>query len=356
MRMIQCKWEDCVSLKNNDIIEYYKNKKGKYLYFIGKGFDPRMCEGISLTLRANKDVMVYLLEYEEGKNSSSHNYAIYVQDNYKTLQSLTENIQELKIEAALSRLPIFLKKNLSKEFFKGYDRIIVDISSMPQIISFNLIKHIIQNCEDDFKIDIITCENSAFDDVIIPTGLDETANYLNGFSMFSMEMESEEDSFTVWLPLLGKNCKDELEKIYQFISPNEICPVLPFPSEDAKKSDEILSAVGELLFTSFEVEKRNILYIPENNVIQAYKKLCSTVEYYNETLNIIGKTKFIFTIGSSKLIGIGALLANMEISKHGINTSFAMVENDGYIFSATCYEPTKSNIYCVCLNDSIYDW
>ena len=353
---MNCRWEDCVYLKDEEIVDYYKGKNEKCLYFIGKGFDPRMCEGISLVLRANPNLTVYLIEYDEGKNSSSHKYSDCVDANYRRLKEIAKDIKDIKIETPLSRLPIFLKRNMPKDFFIGYEKVIIDISSMPQTISFNLIKHIVSNCGDEFKLDILTCENSAFDDIIIPTGLAETANYLNGFSMFSMEIESEDDSVTVWLPLLGKNCKDELEKIYSFISPNEICPVLPFPSTNPKKSDEILYAVGELLFSSFLVEKKNILYVAENNIVQVYKKLCSTVEYYNEALKIIGKTKFIFTVGSSKLIGIGALLASMEIYDNNISTSFALVENDGYIFNGANYDSAKNNIYCLCLYDNIYKW
>ncbi|MDY0278186.1 MAG: hypothetical protein RBQ97_08880 [Acholeplasma sp.] len=354
--MITYRWQNSVYLQDEEIVEFYKSKEERsILYILGKGFDPRMCEGLKLVSELSSNMKVCLLTYEEGIKSSSHKYDSLIDDNYSELFDIISNIEELKIDVNLSRLPIFLKKNMTKEFFSGYDRIIIDISSLPQSISFNLIKYIMNMCKTDLKIDIIACENSAFDEGIIPTGLSEKANYLNGFNMFSMEMESD-DAITIWLPLLGKNRNEELEKIYQFISPNEICPVLPFPSKNPRKSDEILCEVGELLFSTFNVDKNNILYIAENNIIHTYQRLCSTVEYYNKAIKIIKKTKFIFSIGSSKLIGIGALLANLEISNNNITTSFSLVENDGYLFDIKSYKQENNNVFCLCLNDSVFDW
>lgn len=350
------KWEDCIYLKDNEITDYYKSRKKKTLYFIGKGFDPRMCEGLSLFISHGLMPEVCLLNFHEGPNSTSHIYENYILQNYNKLKELTDNIKEINIDTPLSRLPIFLRKEFTKDFFKNYEEIIIDISSMPQTISFNLIKYIEKNLRSSLKMSIITCENSEFDDAIIPTGLSETANYLNGFNMFSMDLDSTDNSVTVWLPVLGKNSNQELEKIFTFISPTEICPVLPFPSKKIGRSDEILHIVGELLFTSFRVEKKNIIYVSEDNIIQVYKKLYNVIEYYNHALSIIGDTKFIFSISSSKLIGIGALLASMEISDQKIDISFVLVENDGYIFDINNYNASKNSIYCLCLNDSIYNW
>lgn len=350
------KWEDCLYLKDNEITKYFLSKGKKILYFIGKGFDPRMCEGIKLLSNTEINFEVCLLHFTEGPNSTSNNYNDYIQQNYEELKKLSKTIYDVHISTPLSRLPIFLKKEFTKDFFQNYEEVIIDISSMPVTISFNLIKYII-NLNLSSKVSILTCENSEFDDAIIPTGFSETANYLNGFSMFSMDLDSLDNIVTVWLPILGKNCKEELEKIHAFISPNEICPVLPFPSRKPRRSDEILYIVGELLFSSFKIEKKNILYVTEDNIIQVYKKLYNVVEYYNEALGIIGNTKFIFSISSSKLIGLGALLASMEISdKKNIQNSFALVENDGYIFDISNYDSLKNSIYCLCLDDSIYNW
>jgi len=348
-------WEENVQLKNQGIIDFYEQNCGKCLFILGKGFDPRMCVGIEFLLRAKLDISVCLLEYSEGEHSSSHLYSEYADANYRKLTGLAVKIESVQIDVSLTNLPLFNKRVFTKDFFAEYNRVIIDVSALPQTISFNIIKDVYNQCGDLLSVDVLVCENSMFDDAIVPTGLAETANFLNGFNMFKMGMESENELVSVWMPILGKNCRDELERIFRFLSPEEICPVLPFPSADPKRSDEILKIVGELIF-SFSIEKRDLLYIAEDNMLHVYKKLCTAVEYYNKSLEIIGETKFIFSISSSKLIAVGVLLASMEIDKNGISTSFALVENEGYILDMAKYNPENNSIHCICLGNTVFDW
>lgn len=363
--MTSFRWDDCPYLKNQEIGEYYKNNDETVLYILAKGFDPRMCVGYESIRKAYNNIDVYLIEYDEGPNSSSLQYMKLVEENYTYLTSST-GVKLIRITSKDIVLPAIFKANLPKSELNNYTRIIVDISAMPQSISFNLIKYLVYADGITAKVDVLVCENSAFDDEIIPTGLAETANYLTGFNVFQMGRLESEDAITVWLPLLGKNCRDEIEKIYPFVSPNEICPVLPFPSSNPRKADEIMLSLGELLFTSFNVEKKNLIYVPESNALQTYKKICNVVEYYNEVLRLIkssqtdkpSQIKFILSNATSKLIGLGALLAYLDISSRPqkITASFVFVNNDGYHIKMEAYDARKNNLYCVCLKDSIFDW
>jgi hypothetical protein len=348
---------DCISLTGEfEIIEYYKDTKHRCLYILGKGFDPRMCEGLKVFQNIALNLDICLLEYKENVRSSSKKYIQNINENAKTLLGFNFSVKNVEIKPPLSKLPIFLKNNFTLEYLQNYERIIVDISSMPQNISFNLIKHMLNIFQDKFKIDIIICENGILEDSIIPVGLAETATFLNGFNRFSIDMESEENSIPIWFPLLGLNCRDELIKIHEYISPKEICPVLPFPSQNPKRSDEIIEYLGELLFTRFSIDKRSLLYVAENKIVDIYRKLCDTIYYYNNALKIIGNPKFIFSLESSKLIGLGALLASLDISSQNINSSFAFVEHDGYNFNSDKYDESKNILHCLCLTDNVYEW
>jgi len=350
-------WEDCLYLKNHDIINFYNNRQEATLFILGKGFDPRMCVGVEQLILAIKNLEIILLEYDEGPNSSSLQYADLTQKNYEKLLSITK-VRSLKIPLIETILPAFLKDNFSLDEINKYHRVVIDISAMPYSISFNLIKYFVNATKGNTKIDVLVCDNSTFDDAILPTGLAESANYLNGFNVFSMSLESEEDAVTIWLPLLGKNCKDELDKIYPFVTPDEICPILPFPSINPRKADEILLFLGEQLFMTFDVDRKNIIYVAESNITQVYKKICSVVEYYNDALQLINnsKNKFVFSTAASKLISLGALLASLEISSQKITTSFVLVNNDGYHLNFQSYKPDLNNLHCICLYDNIYEW
>lgn len=350
------RWEDCLCIKDKEILDHYSKRSENLLFFLGKGFDPRMCVGLELVKLSNNCVTVFMLEYNEAPHSSSHQYADRVEANCDRLKCLSQvTPYELLPQTVL---PVFLKTNFTKDLLLKYDRIVVDISAMPATISFNLVRYLVATINDKVKLDILVCENSRFDDAIAPTGLADTANYLTGFSSFTMELESEDDAVMVWIPLLGINCKEALMKIFPFVSPHEICPVLPFPSSNPRRADEILLDLGEAIFANFGADKKNLIYVSEVDVIQVYKKIYSVVEYYSRVLQLIknNKSKFIFSNAASKLIGLGALLASIELSKNDIANSFVLVANDGYRYDINEYVPSQNSLSCVCLNDNIFDW
>jgi hypothetical protein len=353
-------FNDLVFLNTNDkIVKFYQKDKNNCLYILGKGFDPRMLEGLNLILKKTNILEVKLIGFTDKGMSALPIQEELIKENMKKFNSFNVKYRELNIPAN-TNLPKFFRDNI--EIPEGCNRIIIDISSMPQSIYFNIIKqlwkYVISNKEKNnhLKLDIIACENSALDDAIVPTDL-ETANYLDGFSAFSNDLESDENRVSIWFPLLGKNNSRELEGLISFLKPDEICPVLPFPSKNPRRSDDILLDIGAPLYTDL-IEKRNIIYVAEQNVLDVYKKLYNAISYYNEVLKCIGEPRFYISTGSSKLISLGALLVYLRLLNldSGINISFAHVGNKGYNIDISGYNQINNQICLLCLEDNQYDW
>ena len=341
-----------------NIKEYYSLNRLKTLYVLNSGFDPRMCESIVKLQSCISEMDILLFKYEEGYHSSSEQYSNLVKNNLQILEGLKCNINKLDVKSNVNLLPLFKKAFNFSQLSSEYGRIVIDISSMPQSIFINLINYMIRENEKQgtIKLDIITCENSELDDAIVPTGLSDYAKPLIGFDTFSSDLESDENPIAVLIPLLGKSCREELEKLYSTFSPIEICPVLPFPSKNPRRSDEILSVLGKNLFESFSVETSNIVYVAEQNVFDVYIKLFNTIKHYQKVLAMIGNPRFYISIGSSKLIGLGALLANLKLRRQEITVAFAVVENSGYKLDITKYNSNNNLICCLSLKDSTYGW
>ena len=208
------------------------------------------------------------------------------------------------------------------------------------------------------KLCVAVCENSKFDDRIRPVIVDESAEYLPGFNTFSMLLE-QDDGETVWFPVLGLDDVTAFHIIDNYLKPIEICPVIPFPSKDIQRGERILRSCGEALFRERHVEKRNIIYVPENYPLWVYQKLYDTVRYYEKALHIDQNSnrviKYAFSSQSSKLIDIGVLLAIMDLVREGIKAGIVVVENQGYQ-AEDPYPKEDEELYCLCLNDSIFAW
>jgi hypothetical protein len=339
-----------------NIKRYYTESSLKTLYILNCGFDPRMCESIGKLQAFIPEMDILLLKNEEGYHSFSEKYHELIKENTDKLDKLKCKVEILNIKRETNILLLFRRRFNFADLSTKYGRIIIDISAMPQGIFINLINYMVKGTQKHktIKLDVIICENSELDDAILPIELSDTAKQLVGVDTFSNSMESDEDPIPILIPLLGKSHSEELEKLFSSFAPMEICPVLPFPSKNPRRSDEILSILGKTLFEAFSVETSNIVYVAEQNVFDVYNKLCQTIRHYQEVFKNIGNPRFYISIGSSKLIGLGALLASLSLKAENITVTFVTVDNHGYQFDITKYSTSNNFICCLCLNDKSY--
>lgn len=366
---MKLRWDECKLLKGSEEIRDFFANQRKKLFIMGKGFDPRMCKGIDVIKNADKNVNVVLIEYNETPKSSSKEYVSDSDANLKEFHKITDGMPVRKIVFSMwkendvgktSQVKKHLESEFSKEEIQKYDEIIIDMSAMPRSIYAILIR-IMNKRKGQAKLSIIACENSVFDDSITPTNTFEEATYLNGVGAYSIGSETNNDKTMVWFPMLGTGSTETVKKLADFLKPDEICPIVPFPSADVRRSEKILIKYKDVLFGSLGVETKNILYVSENNPILIYKKLCTSVFYYSEALSVLNKkenvkdTKFVFSMQSSKLMELGLLLTVLDLLDNQYMVGIAVVENEGYRMDRTQYDEEKNVLYCVCLDENIHE-
>jgi hypothetical protein len=345
------KWDPYVLLRNEEIspflkVYYPENSEKKLLYIMGEGFDMRMNRGIQC-LKENSptlDITCLLIQYDEGRSSSSKRYKPLVKKNTDELQTLVpeEKILTRKIElwsAEGKKRKRVGDQNVadvfnSADIFSNYTDIVVDISALPRGIYFSLIGKI-QAMLDQFfpenlkNFFIITAENANLDSNIKEFQPDSELSYVYGFRGGS-ELTSDKKQI-IWLPILGEGTAHQIGAAYEKIKPNEICPVLPFPSKDPRRSDALLIEYHQLLFDELNIEGQNIIYVPEQNPFEVYRTLSQTIRDYNETLAVVKGCDIVISTFSSKLLSIGALLCAYEFKeKNTIKVGILNVDSSGY--------------------------
>jgi len=123
------------------------------------------------------------------------------------------------------------------------------------------------------------------------------------------------DNPKVWLPILGEGQRLRLQRIFEKLGPNEICPVIPFPSRDPRRGDCLIEEYRQLLFDEYRVDPRNIVYASEFNPFEAYRQIFGTLDRYRVALGELGSCRVVISPLSSKLLSVGALLAAYDLSK-----------------------------------------
>ena len=358
-------FEDRLFVNNIDETINILKDKEKMIVIVGKGFDPRTTSFLEALVKIKNDFSVTVIDYdgpEESEDTSrSVNNANYIEGICQELDYQVIRAPSYKSDNDHGKKTLIISESVKKinaEYLKSYNNIVVDISAMTKALSFCLINQIHKQKSNEQKLYIVVTENSTYDDMIVPKITDNSAEFLPGFKTFKFSSISDEDA-TIWFPALGENSEEAYRIIDDFVSPDEICPILPFPSVRINRAENILRKMGEMMFRDNRVDKRNIILVPEESPQLVCKKLYQTIMYYYKALNIDGdkKIKFVFSSQSSKLIDLGILLTLIKLTSKGEQklVAFALVETSKYQVK-TEYNKKDEKTCCFSFDDNELTW
>jgi hypothetical protein len=319
------------------------------LFIVGLGFDPRTCQGLKAISQiggsGKRDCII--IQFDEGPSSPSAAYSKIIEDNGRTLQNLfPSGKKSLKPVAMWSpdnrRIGSRNAANIfaSLDDFSGYSDIVVDVSAMPRGLYFPLIGKILYIIDSSKRgeaslktpnLHVLVSENAQLDSRINYRAIDDEASYMYGFTG-ALDTESASDTPKVWIPILGEKQTQQLERIYNLVIPDEICPMLPMPSTNPRRTDNLLVEYRELLFDRLRVDQGNFIYVDEQNPFEVYSELHRAIIAYNKALSTLGGCQVVISALASKLLSLGALLAVYELKDYGSGVGIAHVETNGYIF------------------------
>lgn len=343
------RWLNCFLSEGSNFTPFWKSflrsQQRHILFVLGLGFDPRMCSAIREILKQGGDGKrdCRLLVFDEGPDSPSRQHSDRVQENREVLQQLLAdqgNISEHELRMWSTDGRRIGSRNAALVFrriddLSEYTDIIVDISALPRSIYFPLIAKLLllldssQHSTSLPNLHVVVSESVDLDRLIRAEGIDDDATYLHGFSG-EVDMEATAGIPRIWIPILGEDQAGELERIYDLVHPDEICPVLPFPSSNPRRGDNLILEYRQLLFDRFRVEPRNIIYASEKNPFEVYRELARTAIQYHDALNPLKGCKIVISTLSSKLLSLGALLTAYELK---LLVGIAHVEVSGYVIS-----------------------
>jgi hypothetical protein len=184
------------------------------------------------------------------------------------------------------------------------------------------------------NLHVVVAHSPVLDAAILDEGIDESATFLHGFSAAEFEREATREQPRVWLPVLGRGQRVQLDRILALVTPDEICPVLPSPAQNPREADDLMLEYRDLLFDQLRVEPRNVIYASESNPFEVYRQIVRSVRHYRRALAPLSGCKAVVSAMSSKLSSLGALLAAYELRGAGgddhVDVGVAHVEAQGY--------------------------
>ena len=321
------RWESNFLCRPEDFIKLWtdlaRSSKRTALLISGRGFDPRTPEIPSALVAAGLHVSEIRLIHLVDRYNPSH------PSEQSTRAAANETrVRELFPDASFEVLEIQSRtedgrttggQQISRACieigpFDQFTDVIVDITALPSGIYFPLVATLLneydQSEDPKWNLHCVVCENVELDDRIHAEGGDR-AERVYGFGG-EYNRESEPETVRVWAPVLGEHQADSLGKIEENIGPDEVRPVLPFPSRDPRRGDELIAEYQRQIFGEWAVDPQGIIYAHEQDPFDLYLQLGRLTQDYVASLQPLGQVKTILSSHTSKLLSLGVLLAAFE--------------------------------------------
>ena len=299
--------------------DHLRGRRRKTLFLLGRGFDPRALKAIRQICGLGAWPRVWLLAFEDGQEDSPHRSELTAR-NREALGELVgeENIVELPVSLGMAGYANATSRSTRSAISRQgttatVDDVVIDISAMPRVVALSAIAKLIHDQDAaaasgrSTNLHVVAAE-SVRTDLDARGSLMDDVTSLVGFSG-RLNEESTEHVPRVWFPVLGERQRERLQLIQSHLNPDEICPVVPFPSRDPRRGDQIIAEHIDLLFEDFRVEPSNILRASEFNPFEAYRQLFLAMDRYRRALTELDGCKVYVSPLSSKLLSVGALLA-----------------------------------------------
>lgn len=344
------RWDPYVLARGPAFEQFWAGHAGersrKILLVLGRGFDGRALEIATRLIGIGAAFDVWLLEFDQGLGDNPRRIALRNRNE--------AGLTALVPPEVITRIPIAVKGPASNTATSGsvrraiadagscaeYDDVVVDISAMPRMIALSTVAKLLhdldqlhQNEGRNVNLHVATAESVSADVGYSGGTLNEEVSSVVGFSG-QLAAQGSEHVPRVWFPVLGEGQRDRLSAIQDKINPDEICPVIPFPTREPRRGDEIIEEHREILFDEMNVEPKNILLACEYNPFEAYKQIFMAMERYARALGELGGCKAFVSPLSSKLLSIGALLACYDhqfgAGKGRMNVGIPYVETADY--------------------------
>ncbi|MDG7006667.1 MAG: hypothetical protein JRN06_00315 [Nitrososphaerota archaeon] len=325
--------------------DFLKARRRSILYIMGIGFDPRGTMGLEAVKKAGDfDLECLAMKVDEGQSSPSRRYQELTDENESRIKELAgPKFEQRKISMWSQDGRRIGPRSAATTIqdLSGYPNctdIVVDISSLPRGLYFPLVgkllylvdaKNIGRDPDMMTNLHVIVAENAEMDTLITGAGVDENASFVPGFTG-TLVAESSSETPKIWIPILGEKRTVQFERIYDLVQPTEICPVLPSPSTNPRRGDNLMLEYRDLLLEKLKVDPNNFTYVSEQNPFETYRHIRSIIARYDVSLEALGGCQVIISALSNKLPSIGALLAAYEMKNTSRGVGMAYVDSQGY--------------------------
>ena len=313
------RWDPCIAHQQDEVDRFFAcyltKTERKVLLVAGAGFDPR-ARAVAYRLRVSPNE-VHALFIKENRPNPPSEQSDRAEENTKALMSALPNQQLVPVDIFGSDGAVVGGRNivniLVEQDVQEYTDIVVDISALSVGTSFPIIRYYFESIvvgSVQANLHLFVAHDPGLDTEIRSIPSDE-AGYVHGFRGGASLFDNS-SAARLWLPQLASGRRNALEKLYDFVGPDDTCPILPFPASDPLIGDRLAGEYLNELENSWQVDTRNIVYADEGDPLDLYRTVLRLDDMRRPIFEGSGGSMVILSPLGSKVMALGALMAALE--------------------------------------------
>lgn len=295
--------------------KFFAEKHRRVLVLAGAGFDPRAVR-FSQCLGADARARCQLVLIREHRPQPPRSLLERAERNiaeirglYQASTQIDQNVLANDGAVVGGRQVIQKLASLVEGDFTDF---VLDMSAMSVGIGFPIAKLLLDMTANrpSVNVHVLAVDAIATDTAIRPIYSDR-ATPIHGFQN-GFRLDSTSRAARLWLPQLAESKTVAMRLIHQLVTPDEVCPILPFPATDPRLPDRLVEHFSSELTSEWQVDLRNLIYAAERNPVDLYRAILRIADARRRVFEAVGGSMVVISPLGSKAISVGALMAAIE--------------------------------------------
>jgi hypothetical protein len=313
-------WHNCITHRNTRVDEfvgdYFRQPHRRCLLVGGAGFDPRALH-VPRLLESVLGVRLSAFMIREERGNPTQSLQNRADTNERDLRSLIAGCSVTRVQIFAddgapvggARIAAELRNLVLPPDLTD---IILDMSALSIGIGFPAARFLLDYSEQhpDLSFHLMITSNPALD-ARISSEPDDRVMSVRGYA--GALPPRILPIAQIWLPQLAHgraaaltSIRASLEGVYR------TCPMLPFPAEDPRRADELITEYGAELRDDWEVHEGDLIYASEHNPLDSYRTISALKRRYDEVVEEVYEPQLILSPVGSKVMAAGAMMAAIE--------------------------------------------
>jgi hypothetical protein len=327
---MKARWDPCVTYDGERaeqfLSTFFADESRRVLVIAAAGFDHRSSNAVAILSRVARARTTGVFIREERPEPSQRSVDL-AEANEAIMSGLCASSEVVTVGVFDARDSAVVAGSQAVRLvgqritLDDYTDIVIDVSALSIGISFPLVRALYERARSQparkspVNIHVVLTSDGVRDEDVEREFIDKVAT-VQGFAGQLGLTARREKIARLWVPQLSHRKRTATRLIYQHLTERapllDVCPLIPFPSNNPRRGDELAIEYIDELEVAWAVDERNLIAVAEEDPLDVYRLLLRLDDTRREVFRAIGSSEIVLSPIGPKAMALGCLLAAIE--------------------------------------------